>query len=831
MRTEIKKKILLILAFSLVVVAWFGCDFKTFSPTKIKFKNNLAVPVKALDLKGDLYQDHIQTLFDNRCVACHSCYNSPCQVKLSSYEGAQRGGSKIKVYDGTRLKEIKPTRLFQDAHSEKEWRKKGFYSVLDNLTSTTSSAMEQVVSLKSSVDIGKEYYEYYPEAEDLNCSENQIELSAYLESNPHLGMPFGFPALTTSEEELLGHWFKNGSPGPTVQRLKSMNLPSNGDKGILVLSKWNEFLNQSSLKAQIMSRYIFEHLFIGHMQFKEIPGDSYYLVRSKTQFPKPIDEISTPLPYDDPGTSKVFYRFRKVISTLVHKTHIIYELSDKKMARFDELFLSTKWKRPFLFPSYDSEIAANPFRAFEMIPAKVRYQFLLDNSHFFITTFIRGPVCKGQLALNSIRDHFSVVFLDPSKDLFVTDRKFEKKSIDYLATPIQGGSSFIKSFYFKYHLLEQKYVKLRERVYEKSYKDGTDHSSIWKGNKTGEPILTIYRHLDSATVLAGQKGGIPKTLWVIDYPLFERIYYTLVAGFNVFGSISHQLFVRTYMDDMRIEGENNFLTYIPLDKRFDLHSMWHKKDELFSEFYFFWERKLSAALGTSYGGNVVTKIKYKSNQYVEEFLDQLYSKNFSPLVLAEQDPINNHSLQRTNLIDAEFFDCSKESCVDASFSKISNRYGEFIQTFPEERLDLMFIRIRMKDGKHLTYSLVKNKARLNVDTLFNEDGTRNPNQDTFNVFKGFVGSYPNLYFDIAVGDIKDFFNTLINIKLGDNSFYELVDKYGVRRLDKNFWEISDWFNDEYYRLEPSKAGLFDLNRYANIPKDKDQKVKKSLISL
>lgn len=56
---------------------------------------------------------------------------------------------------------------------------------------------------------------------------------------------------------------------------------------------------------------------------------------------------------------------------------------------------------------------------------------------------------------------------------------------------------------------------------------------------------------------------MPKTLWVIDYPLFERIYYALVAGFDVYGNGGHQLAVRLYMDGLRIEGESYFLDFLP----------------------------------------------------------------------------------------------------------------------------------------------------------------------------------------------------------------------------------------------------------------------------
>ncbi|WP_346657193.1 fatty acid cis/trans isomerase [Pseudomonas sp. SWRI154] len=32
------------------------------------------------------------------------------------------------------------------------------------------------------------------------------------------------------------------------------------------------------------------------------------------------------------------------------------------------------------------------------MPAQARYQFMLDNAENFVRTFIRGPVCRGQIA-------------------------------------------------------------------------------------------------------------------------------------------------------------------------------------------------------------------------------------------------------------------------------------------------------------------------------------------------------------------------------------------------------------------------------------------------
>ncbi len=80
----------------------------------------------------DMYKDKVQPLFDGRCIACHSCYNAPCQLNLQSYEGFERGASKEIVYQGTRGDSIEPTRMWVDAFTVKDWRKKKFFSVDDH---------------------------------------------------------------------------------------------------------------------------------------------------------------------------------------------------------------------------------------------------------------------------------------------------------------------------------------------------------------------------------------------------------------------------------------------------------------------------------------------------------------------------------------------------------------------------------------------------------------------------------------------------------------------------------------------------------------------------
>jgi hypothetical protein len=158
----------LAIAFSLLLA---GCASPP--PPQIS-AYNFVPPTKQLD-----YLEDVQPVLVKRCVVCHSCYNSPCQLKLSSWEGLDRGASKQNVYNASRLKTMEPSRLFIDAESTPDWREKGFFSVTQNgEKSYDESIMYMLLDHKRLSP--KVEGEYHPEASDLTCSENGKEVGKYL---------------------------------------------------------------------------------------------------------------------------------------------------------------------------------------------------------------------------------------------------------------------------------------------------------------------------------------------------------------------------------------------------------------------------------------------------------------------------------------------------------------------------------------------------------------------------------------------------------------------------------------------------------------------------
>ena len=767
-----------LIIFTLIVISFAGCNLRN------KQSKSLNAIVYTKSTKTDIdYVRDIKPILDSRCVVCHSCYNSPCQLKLSSPEGLDRGATKKLVYE-TRLQATDPTRLFIDAKNTEEWRKKGFYSVTDTNATDDGSLAMHMLNQKRVVPKSEGFYD---SENDLTCSETEKELKKFFEENPHKGMPYGFPELEKEEYSLLMTWLSQGAKNSIVEtKIVDPNI-----------EKWETFLNNKAIKSQVMSRYIYEHLFIGHIYFPSDKSRFYELIRSKTPPNEPIDIIASRYPYSEPECDRVYYRLREITSTIVDKTHMVYELSDAKMKRYESLFLEPKWNEEPYMPSYNIASSANPFLTFDQIPAKSRYEFLLDNSYFIISTFIKGPVCKGQVALDVINDHFWVMFLDPKYDLSVTNKDFLKNSFQNLVLPNQEGSNAkpIKILRSEaYNKEATKFYKYRASEYSKAYKDGINLDFLWNDTINNSSLLTVYRHYDSGSLHKGALGGLPRTLWVIDYPLLERVYYSLVAGYDVFGNATHEILIRQYMNRLRIEGESNFLDFLPNEIRKKTFESWYLGT-------------MSKLVTNFHKTSIKTAIKYNTDNYKEEFVLKAFDKfglqkdriNYSKDMNLSKDVLNNIK--------------TKED-IERAFSYLSqSNVASNIIAYDIKYINLAHIRIRMNNSKDLLYSLVVNRWHDNVSFMFNEELRLDAKKDKLNFIEGFIGSYPNIYLDIKEDEISDFFSLLSNYKKDDEDYNKKIKEFSINRSEKEFWSVYDWFQNRYYESDKLNAGLFDLNRY------------------
>lgn len=735
--------------------------------------------VEASTVDGDFYYHQIKPILDNRCVVCHGCYDAPCQLKLSSPEGIDRGLTNQRIY-ARRLKAMNPTRLFEDAQSTDEWRLKGFNAVL-NERQQTAEANLQAGLLYKMLELKKNSAS--PKAsildKEYDFSLNRAEIcptietyDSFAEKHPNWGMPFGLPALSDDEFSKIEAWLANGA-------IMSKQPPLSPQLQQQIV-QWESFLNMDSNKHKLMSRYIYEHLFLAHLYFEEQPeGVFFKIVRSKTPPGQAIDIIATRHPYDDPSTKRVYYRLAREQATILEKTHLPYRMDEARMQRWQQLFLDAKYQVEAL-PSYDVKTTANPFISFQSIPVNTKYRFLLDDAQIFIMGFIKGPVCRGELALDVIEDNFWVFFEDPDIEDKVINNDFLAQQSNNLRLPIEDQGAISVLSWKKYAELQRSYFQARDRVLANN-KVSLDINSVWDGDGHNKnSALTVFRHFDNATVVQGMVGEQPKTAWGIDYALFERIHYLLVAGYDPFGNISHGLTTRLYMDFLRIEAELNFALLLPADSRKKELEHWYRGAEEVIHQY----------IGdkTQYM-NRSSNIHYDTENHKHELFQKI-----------------QHHL--SDVPFTEYGNLSDPNYVELSLLKNIPRNA--ISILPE----IIFVRVTASDKKEAFYTVINNRGYANVTSLLGESNNRLPSEDDLTIVSGFLGSYPSVFWDVKSTDL----NALVDqaaLLSSENDYRKLLDTYGVRRTSEQFWDISDQAHASFKENNPIEAGLFDYNRLEN----------------
>ena len=750
------------------------------------------------------YSRDIKPVLEQKCIACHACYDAPCQLKLSSAQGLLRGTTRKQVYDSARLSGVAPTRLFIDARTPAGWREKGFYSVLNDQGGTLADNLEQSL-LYSMIRLGREHplasNAAVPEHIQLGLQrKNECTLpdkfDKYAKKKPLQGMPLAITGLSEGEYRTLQQWIREGAvidekPAPFSQQEQQQ------------IRQWESFFNRQALKNQLVSRYLYEHLFLAHLYFEQLnSGNFFELVRSSTPSGEPVRIIPTVRPDDDPGQT-VYYRLRKIASTIVHKTHITYPLSESKLARFETLFLAPEWDIEKL-PDYSTGDALNPFATFSAIPARARYQFMLDSAQYFVMTFIRGPVCRGQVATDVIDDQFYVLFQDPDSDLSVTDPDYLARVQSYLElTPENERLRTLAPDWEKRKHARDKYILLRGKAYRDLQPAGPSLQDIWDGDGTNDnAALTVFRNFDNAMVTRGFVGAVPKTLWVMDYPMLERTYYELVVNYNVFGSAAHQAETRLYFDLIRSGGENNLLHFMPPGVRAAMRDSWYRGHRA--------EKKLSDNY-VIVNDDLPVQIDYRTPEPKAEFVS-LVSGRLKSLA-GPPDVLNRCVQPPCDRVGAT----TAERQVEASLQTLTSQPAsldtmQFVDFMP----DVSFVRISSADpDTDLAYTLVRNKAHSNVAFLLEEKKRREPDKDTLTAYRGLLGSYPNFMFNVPLDRVESFAADLHAVR-NREQFIELVGRYGLSRTHPDIWTNFQWFVDHARKVNPVEAGVYDLNRYKKV---------------
>jgi Fatty acid cis/trans isomerase (CTI) len=719
--------------------------------------------------------------FDQRCVVCHGCYDAPCQLKLSSWDGVARGATKEQVYDPSRLRQAPPTRLDIDAREIGEWRAKGFYPVLpeNEQTDPRLALLTRMLELKRAnpleltgkalpkeFEIGLDREQQCPKAEEFDDFEKE---------HPSWGMPYALPGLDAAEHQALVDWVAAGTPHEPPAPL----APAIDES----IAQWEAFFNTPGLKEQLVSRYIYEHLFLGSLYFEGLDDQTFFrLVRSRTPSGQAVDEIATRRPFEDPGKAAFYYRFVRRDDTRLSKTQMPYPLSEERLARYRELFLEATYDVASA-TGYEPEISANPFAAFSQLPVRSRYRFMLEEAMFTMAGFIKGPVCRGQVALNVIEDRFWIVFVDPESPIIEREAELLAESVDDLALPAEMGSNNPLLTWRMYARQQRRYLEAKSKYLSElaATPAFVTLDQLWDGDGTNaNAALTVMRHFDSATVVKGLVGGDPKTAWVVGYDLLERIHYLLVAGYDVFGNIGHQLQSRMYMDFLRMEGEYNFLTFLPKARRKPLTESWYRDTD-----------------------DEVKDLVYGEYAYFDQESGLAYETD------APEHELFRMLAERMSKLRPRAYDIGEEpdAALRAALAPIDLLAGQPATLMPETS----FLEVQLAAGGEQYFTILRDSAHTNVAHLFDESERRVPLEDELTLLRGFVGAYPNSLYSVHESDVPAFVAALSALDT-DAAYDALRERFGVRRTDGRFWDYSDRAHAAFRTLEPIESGLFDFNR-------------------
>jgi hypothetical protein len=760
-------------------------------------------PYKLQDGAKLLFTKDIQPILNAKCVACHACYDAPAQLDLRNAKGVQRGAIKLDPYS-VRETPIESTVLAFNPKTIDDWRQRGFFSV-------TEGGKDSL--LGKIIDLG--YKNPFPDNSripddvvlgSLNRTFRRVlyapklpEFDGFAKLHPKEGMPLAVAGLSPQEYAKLMKWLEDGAqsdevpPQPTEIEKKK-------------IAEWEAWLNAPDLKSRLIARYVYEHHNLFHIYFDKSGGDSskihfFRMVRSSTPPGKEVVPIYTHFP-NSPIDSPFYYRLAVNDQVLTAKMHqLILDASGEKLERYKTIFAAEKWEVQEL-PGYTRTEATNPLKTFSGIPAKTRWKFLLADIRLHRGTIVWGPVCRGDLVLSSVQDVEWDFFENPDTSLYCNDAEYRAELDPYLAISDEP-EDVVSLVVSSRDLIERRKEVLRKAV--KRAKDGRGSRSrlddIWKGEREGDtPLVITYRNDDNAfTAEPGVVvGDYPKTTWVLDLPILEHGMYQSVVNFDLFGSVYVWMANREGYGMTRRNAELNFLRFLPAEKRKAIYESWYlgRASKL---------RPEHALPDIGPEAELPAEIEFKTDDPKREFQEMLlqhvgYSRANNRL----------NMLQPGDKLDS--VETALRSIVAAA-----DEGGENWKKFKLNLPEATFLRIDSPGKDAAVYTITRDrdftsKAYAGAEHLklnFNEP------KDKVTIFPGILTAYPNFIFRVDERDVPEFAATLVAADT-PVKFTAVVERWGVRRTNPEFWPIFHSFTDYVRRSRPVEAAIFDVNRYINL---------------
>ncbi len=808
------------------------------------------------ELKPISYYKDIQPILEAKCMACHGCNASPCEMKMDSFAALDRGANQKNQAFGLEPFTMLPMRM-KDAKSTEEWRQRGFHAVLsrdgtpvENLSNsllntivergTANNRSVSVDPSKMNNDESDKFYALMKQSRDhgkRSCAKNQDELKDYFEKFPAGGMPLALPGLDGQELATLQAWIAAGSPGPTAEETAARVRITQEEAA--AIQKWEDFLNVAdakanetndaklereahNLKVKLVSRYIYEHVFLSHAVFDKVPGKFYELVRAKSRSGN-IEELVTETPMDNQG-APFYYRFKPVTEVIVQKSHMLWKLSDKKMQRIKDNFYSTSDDKRLMWPKVVVEVpyvtktdveeekgTDNPFYNFQQVPTLARARFLLDESILIANGEIRGPVCTGTPATSAIRDHFWKFFANPETDITVLKPDLgatEKQKKDKLAFMMAKDFSDKGSSEFRINF---------EKTFKELKPNGYNINDLWipleqdpQALSPDTATLTVFRHGTSATTIPGARGRITPTLWFLTYANVERIYYNLVPQFKYWDHAQKRVETWQFMRRLRQENEQGFIAWLPPETQKTTLSVW--SEGLSKRIKrLVWSKMTGKRANPEDPNSPAAKSDAAVAKVAALFRSKLSQSEVGDEIvlgsMRQWDNINvSVSAETAKIPDAITSVAQWEKALAVVTAKSDQSFAQFLP-------DALYLKLNTNEGSKL-YSFLSYRGHVepNFSAVSLMGGlSRKVEEDHLTVLPGVVGDFPNLMVELDIEKSAEFLKEISVLNASTLAAFE--EKWAMMRHNPNFWKLFADINTLNKENMGDEAGLLDLNYY------------------
>jgi hypothetical protein len=127
---------------------------------------------------------------------------------------------------------------------------------------------------------------------------------------------------------------------------------------------------------------------------------------------------------------------------------------------------------------------------------------------------------------------------------------------------------------------------------------------------------------------------------------------------------------------------------------------------------------------------------------------------------------------------------------------------------------ITFLSVEDQQGELHLYTVLRNNAHSNIDSLLREDANRRPERDDITVVRGLLGTYPGAFWHVKEQQLETMTRALARLQ-SEEDYRAFMGTYGVRRTNPEFWQHSDKLHNAFKQQSPISYGLLDYNRLEN----------------